>query len=131
MQMWQGEDGMDALPLLKTTTMMKKGMGRRGDAFKVKVEVRPALIVLTLTDEQAALAAPESNQPLHLHLGKRYYAEALNFMRMVEGAMCVFLSSFPFSPCFHSHPHYFPSERKVADAFPLLIILAHFYGCAG
>jgi hypothetical protein len=53
--------------------------------------------VLTLTDEQAALVAPESNQLLHLHLGKRYYAEALNFMRMVEGAMCVFFSSFLFS----------------------------------
>ena len=74
-----------------------------GDAFKVKVKVRPAPLVLTLTDEQAALVAPESNQLLHLHLGKRYYAEALNFMRMVEGAMYVFFSSFPFSPCFHSH----------------------------
>ena len=75
--MWKGEDGMDALPLLKTTTIMKKGMGRRGDAFKVKDKVRPAPLVLTLTDEQAALAAPESNQLLHLQLGKRYYAERL------------------------------------------------------
>jgi hypothetical protein len=58
--------------------------------------VRPAPLLLTLTDEQAALVAPESNQLLHLHLGKRYYAEALDFMRMVEGAMCVFFSSFIF-----------------------------------
>ena len=87
--------------------------------------------MLTLTDEQAALVAPGSNQLLHLHLGKRYYAGALNFMRMVEGAMCVFFSSFPFSPCFHSHPHYFPLERKVADTFRLLIILAYFYRCGG
>jgi hypothetical protein len=82
--------------------------------------------MLTLTDEQAALVAPGSNQLLHLHLGKRYYAEALNFMWMVEGAMCVFLSSFLFSSCFHLHPHCFPAERRVADVFPLLIILAYF-----
>ena len=130
-QMRKGEDGMDAIPLLKTTTIMKKGMRRRGDAFKVKDKVRPALLVLTLTDEQAALVAPKSNQLPHLHLGKRYYAEALDFMRTVEGALCVFFSSFPFSPCFHSHPHCFPLERKVADTFHLLIILAYFYGCAG
>ena len=69
---------------------------KEGDAFKVKDKVRPAPLVLTLTDEQAALVTPESNQLLHLQLRKRYYAQALNFMRMVEGAMCVFLSSFLF-----------------------------------
>ena len=82
--MWKGEDGMDALPLLKTRRCLKD-------------KVRPALLVLTITDEQAALAAPESNQLLHLQLGKLYYApEALDFMRTVEGAMCVFFSSFLF-----------------------------------
>jgi condensin complex subunit 1 len=40
----------------------------------------------TLTDEQAALAALESNQLLHLRLRKRYYSEALNFIRQVEEA---------------------------------------------
>ena len=59
--------------------------------------MRHALLVLTLTDEQAALVAPESNQLLHLQLRKRYYAEAVNFMRMVEGAKWVFFSSFLFS----------------------------------
>jgi condensin complex subunit 1 len=39
-----------------------------------------------LTDEQAALAALESNQLLHLRLRKRYYSEALNFIRQVEEA---------------------------------------------
>jgi len=39
-----------------------------------------------LTDEQAALAALESNQILHLRLRKRYYSEALNFIRQVEDA---------------------------------------------
>src|SRR5882762_247436 len=42
-----------------------------------------------LTNEQAALAALESNQILHLRLRKRYYAEGLNFIRQVEGAMWV------------------------------------------
>ena len=111
--MWKGEDGMDALSLLKTRRCLKD-------------KVRPALLVLTITDEQAALAAPESNQLLHLQLRNRYYAQVLNFMRMVEGAMCVFISSFPFSPCFHPHPHCFPTDGRIADAFPLLIILAYF-----
>ena len=96
----RGKMGWTSLPLLKKTTAMKKGRGRRGVAFKVKDQVRPAPLVLTLTDEQAALVAPESNQLLHLHLGKRYYAEALDFMRMVEGACaCSFLASL-FLPAF-------------------------------
>jgi condensin complex subunit 1 len=44
-----------------------------------------------LTDEQAALAALESNQLLHLRLRKRYYAEALNFIRQVEDAAKIIL----------------------------------------
>jgi condensin complex subunit 1 len=40
-----------------------------------------------LTNEQAALAALESDQILHLRLRKKYYAEGLNFIRQVEGAM--------------------------------------------
>ncbi|KAI0298641.1 non-SMC mitotic condensation complex subunit 1-domain-containing protein [Multifurca ochricompacta] len=44
------------------------------------------LAMAALTDEQAALAALESNQLLHLRLRKRYYAEALSFIRQVEEA---------------------------------------------
>lgn len=44
-----------------------------------------------LTDEQAALAALESNQLLHLRLRKRYYSEALNFIRQVEEASQIIL----------------------------------------
>jgi condensin complex subunit 1 len=40
-----------------------------------------------LTDEQAALAALESDALLHLKLRKKYYAEALNFIKQVEDAM--------------------------------------------
>ena len=67
--------------------------------------MRPAPLVLTLTDEQAALAVPESNQLLHLQLRKWYYAQVLNFMRMVEGAMCVFFTFFSSL----LSPHCFPS----------------------
>ena len=42
-----------------------------------------------LSNEQAALAALESSQVLHLRLRKKYYAEALNFIRQIEGAMYV------------------------------------------
>ncbi|EGO04014.1 hypothetical protein SERLA73DRAFT_69808 [Serpula lacrymans var. lacrymans S7.3] len=44
------------------------------------------LNMAALASEQEALAALESNQILHLRLRKKYYAEALNFIRMVEGA---------------------------------------------
>jgi condensin complex subunit 1 len=44
------------------------------------------LDMAALTDEQAALAALESDQLLHLRLRKRYYSEALNFIRQVEEA---------------------------------------------
>jgi condensin complex subunit 1 len=47
---------------------------------------KPELDMAALTDEQAALAALESNQLLHLRLRKRYYSEALNFIRQVEEA---------------------------------------------
>jgi condensin complex subunit 1 len=40
-----------------------------------------------LTDEQAALAALESDQLLHLRLRRKYYAEALNFIKQIEGSM--------------------------------------------
>ena len=93
---------MDALLLLKTTTTVKKGKGKRlvktrrcptavfpkpTKGNKVKDKGRHAILVLTLMDEQAALVAPESNQLLHLQLRKWYYAQVLNFMRIVEGAM--------------------------------------------
>jgi condensin complex subunit 1 len=49
------------------------------------------LDMAALTDEQAALAALESNQLLHLRLRKRYYSEALNFIRQVEEAAQIIL----------------------------------------
>ncbi len=49
------------------------------------------LDMAALTDDQAALAALESDQLLHLRLRKRYYSEALNFIRQVEEAAQIIL----------------------------------------
>lgn len=46
-----------------------------------------AMHLQAITNEQAALAALESHHLMHLKLRKRYYAEALSFIRQVEGAM--------------------------------------------
>ncbi|KAF8591370.1 hypothetical protein K439DRAFT_1327448 [Ramaria rubella] len=62
---------------LKREKGKKKKHGRTSDALDLSA----------LTNEQAALAALESNHILHLRLRKRYYAEGLNFIRQIEGAM--------------------------------------------
>jgi condensin complex subunit 1 len=55
--------------------------------LRKKKHRKSELDMSALTNEQAALAALESNQILHLRLRKKYYAEALNFIRQLEGAM--------------------------------------------
>jgi condensin complex subunit 1 len=69
-----GGDGEGGTPSSKEKSKSKKG-GRKSE-----------LDMTALTDEQAALATLESNQLLHLRLRKRYYSEALNFIRQVEEA---------------------------------------------
>lgn len=60
----------------------------RNETKKAKKKSRKSQIdMAALTDEQAALAALESNQILHLKLRKKYYAEALNFIKQIEDAM--------------------------------------------
>jgi condensin complex subunit 1 len=54
---------------------------------KKKARKSEALDLAALNNEQAALAALESNHILHLRLRKKYYTEGLNFIRQVEGAM--------------------------------------------
>lgn len=54
---------------------------------KAKKPRKSQLDISALTDEQVALAALQSNQILNLKLRKRYYAEALDFIRHVENAM--------------------------------------------
>ena len=70
----EGEDG-EGEGASSSTPKQNKNGGRKSE-----------LDMAALTDEQAALAALESNQVLHLRLRKRYYTEALNFIRQVEEA---------------------------------------------
>jgi condensin complex subunit 1 len=76
-------------------TPQRKSKSKKNNKKKKSLKPRKSSLNLeslkTLTNEQAALAALESNQILHLRLRKKYYAEGLNFIRMVEGAMCVFV----------------------------------------
>jgi condensin complex subunit 1 len=71
----EGEDGEGEGASSSTSKKQNKSGGRKSE-----------LDMAALTDEQAALAALESNQLLHLRLRKRYYTEALNFIRQVEEA---------------------------------------------
>lgn len=70
----------------QTPKPKKKGKASR-KMKKKKKHRKSELNMEALTNEQAALAALESNQMLHLRLRKKYYAEGLNFIRQVEGAM--------------------------------------------
>lgn len=55
---------------------------------KKKLEPRKSqLDVAALSSEQEALAALQTDEILHLRLRKKYYVEALNFIRQIEGAM--------------------------------------------
>ncbi|KAF9225678.1 hypothetical protein BS17DRAFT_750004 [Gyrodon lividus] len=55
---------------------------------KGKKKARKSTVNLAaMTSEQEALAALESNEALHLRLRKKYYAEALNFIKMIGGSM--------------------------------------------
>jgi hypothetical protein len=45
------------------------------------------LDLAALSNEQEALAALQTDEILHLRLRKKYYVEALNFIRQIEGAM--------------------------------------------
>lgn len=55
---------------------------------KTKAKRRKSELDMTaMTTEQAALTALESNQILLLRLRKKYYVEALNFIRQLDGAM--------------------------------------------
>ena len=70
------EDGNETSPKQKS----RKKRSRLGPR-------KSQLDVAALSNEQEALAALESNEILHLRLRKKYYVEALNFIRQIEGAM--------------------------------------------
>ncbi|KAJ7510292.1 non-SMC mitotic condensation complex subunit 1-domain-containing protein [Mycena galericulata] len=52
-----------------------------------KLKPRKSQIAVDMTDEQVVLETLETNELLHLRLRKKYYAEALNFIRQIEGTM--------------------------------------------
>lgn len=56
---------------------------------KAKKARKSVINEVAITSEQEALAALESNEALYLRLRKKYYTEALVFIRMIEGSMDV------------------------------------------
>ncbi|KIO11298.1 hypothetical protein M404DRAFT_127590 [Pisolithus tinctorius Marx 270] len=60
----------------------KKVMGK-----KAKKSRKSVVDEVVIASEQEALAALESNEALYLRLRKKYYTEALVFIRMIEGSM--------------------------------------------
>ncbi|KAI6126776.1 non-SMC mitotic condensation complex subunit 1-domain-containing protein [Pisolithus sp. B1] len=54
---------------------------------KAKKSRKSVINEVAITSEQEALAALESNEALYLRLRKKYYTEALVFIRMIEGSM--------------------------------------------
>lgn len=58
-----------------------------GTVKKRKRTRKSQIDISALTNEQVALAALQSSKLLHLKLRKRYYAEALSFIRQMENGM--------------------------------------------
>ncbi|KAL4072147.1 non-SMC mitotic condensation complex subunit 1-domain-containing protein [Scleroderma yunnanense] len=54
---------------------------------KGKKARKSTMDVTAITSEQEALAALESNEALYLRLRKKYYTEALAFIRLIEGSV--------------------------------------------
>jgi condensin complex subunit 1 len=61
----------------------KKSKKRKG----AKPKRRRSELNFDLTQEQAAVAALEADQLLHLKLKKKYYAEAMQFIQQLDAAM--------------------------------------------
>lgn len=74
-----GEEGEEGSP-----EKNKKNKKRKGAKLKSR---KSELNFEALTQEQAAVAALEADELLHLKLKKKYYAEAMQFMRQLDGAM--------------------------------------------
>lgn len=65
------------------TPRKKKSKKKRSKLGQRKSQINVAAVA----SEQTALAELDTNLVLRLRLQKRYYVEALNFMRQIEGAM--------------------------------------------
>jgi condensin complex subunit 1 len=60
---------------------------KRSKKAKAKKPRQSGVDITVLTDEQAALAALQSSDLLHLRLKRKYCAEALSFIHQIEAAM--------------------------------------------
>lgn len=76
-------EGSDDVEMTDADTTLK----RKRKSKKSKKGRKSEIDMAALTNEQVALAALEGNQLLSLKLRKKYYSEALNFIRQVEGAI--------------------------------------------
>lgn len=64
--------------------------GQRTSKKRKGKKARKSMMDVVITSEQEALAALESNEALYLRLRKKYYTEALAFIRMIESSVeCV------------------------------------------
>lgn len=71
-------------------TMGDEDSQRMPKKRKGKKARKSVMDVVAITSEQEALAALESNETLYLRLRKKYYTEALAFIRMIEASVeCV------------------------------------------
>jgi condensin complex subunit 1 len=69
------------------TPKRKPKIKKKKKSKKAKKRRKSELNMVALANEQAALAELEGNEILQLRLRKKYYVEALTFIRLVEGAM--------------------------------------------
>ncbi|KAM6490435.1 hypothetical protein JOM56_014108 [Amanita muscaria] len=91
----QQDDEMDVDDEDRNTASSEDDEGNKGDdamdddakEWRRKLKAQEEEERRPRASQQAALAALESNQMLHLRLRKKYYAEALNFIRQIEAAM--------------------------------------------
>lgn len=80
------DDSMSAVDEEVAENSQKKGTAKKRKGSKLKPR-KSELDMNALTQEQAALAALEADELLHLRLKKKYYAEAMTFIREIENAM--------------------------------------------
>jgi condensin complex subunit 1 len=86
----KGDEGHDTEEELSMTVDSEDNDAPKKKSTKKRSNLGPRksqLDVAALSNEQEALAALQTDEVLHLRLRKKYYAEALNFIRQIEGAM--------------------------------------------
>lgn len=86
----EGGDTEEDEPAMSVDGDSNQGTPRKKKSKKKRSKLGPRksqINVAAVASEQTALAELDTNLVLRLRLQKRYYVEALNFMRQIEGAM--------------------------------------------